>query len=93
MIIRIQTSVIAIALSLALSACNQTTAQRTEKAEPDILHISPDGLMVFNDRVLPAEDVIIYPDGFGGEKAAVKLYAPYHPPFYRDSIIVRRLEK
>ena len=41
---------------------------------------------------MPVEDVIIYPDGYGGEKAAVKLYTPYHHPFYRDSIIVERLE-
>ena len=42
---------------------------------------------------MPSDDVIIYPDGYGGEKAAVKLYTPYHPPFYRDHIIVERLDK
>lgn len=42
---------------------------------------------------MPPEDVIIYPDGFGGEKAAVKLYVPYHPPYYRDHIVVERLDK
>ena len=41
---------------------------------------------------MPTKDVIIYPDGFGGEKAAVKLYTPFHPPFYRDHIVVERLD-
>jgi len=48
--------------------------------------------MKLMDRLLPAEDVVIYPDGYGGEKAAVKVRLdPLHPSFYRDSIRVNRL--
>ncbi|MBF8269640.1 MAG: hypothetical protein HW386_1349 [Gammaproteobacteria bacterium] len=77
---------------LSLAGCNKTAELRSESKVPEILQIHADGKMVFNDRIMPLEDVIIYPDGFGGEKAAVKLYTPYHRPFYRDSIIVERLE-
>jgi hypothetical protein len=46
--------------------------------------------MEFRNRKLPGEDVIIYPDGSGGERAAVKVYDPLHPDYYRDSIRVER---
>ena len=43
-------------------------------------------------RSVPEEDVVIYPDGYGGEKAAVIVrIEPLHPNFYRDTIIVRRV--
>ena len=87
------TSYIIMAVCLTLAGCTRPDTIRTvEQQGPDILQIHADGKMVFNDRIMPVDDVIIYPDGFGGEKAAVKLYTPYHPPFYRDSIIVERLE-
>jgi len=60
--------------------------------QPEILTIFPDGSMKLMNRLIPAEDVVIYPDGYGGEKAAVKVrLEPLHPAFYRDSIVVRRL--
>ena len=59
---------------------------------PEILTIFPDGSMKLEERLIPAEDVVIYPDGYGGEKAAVKVrLEPLHPAFYRDSIVVRRI--
>ncbi len=68
--------------------------------EKEILTVYPDGSMVFNERTMNEEDVIIYPDGRGGERAAVKMRVPLYrrnrsavdqsPYFYRDTIIVER---
>ena len=78
-------------LSGFLVACSHAP-QTVESKEPEILTIFADGTMKLEDRSVPAEDVVIYPDGYGGEKAAIKVWlAPLHPPFYRDSIVVRRL--
>jgi len=60
-----------------------------EKAQ-EKLTVNTDGSMEFRNRKLPGGDVIIYPDGSGGEKAAVKVYDPLHPDYYRDSIRVER---
>ena len=38
------------------------------------------------------EDVVIYRDGRGGERAAVKLYIPRHPDVFRDTIAVERID-
>lgn len=91
MINRIKILVFTIFICLSLTACNNSAMIKSANTEPDKLQIYSDGKMIFKDRVMPSEDVIIYPDGFGGEKAAVKLYAPFHPPFYRDHIVVERL--
>lgn len=58
---------------------------------PDTLFIYEDGRMEFNSRFVNVEDVVIYPDGRGGEQAAIKVRVPIHPDFYRDSIIVVRV--
>ena len=89
---KIITSLVFLSVNLAVSGCNTTAVHRSAQKVPEFLQIQTDGKMVFKDRIMPVEDVIIYPDGYGGEKAAVKLYTPYHHPFYRDSIIVERLE-
>lgn len=58
---------------------------------PEILTVRSDGSMWFRDRPLPERDVIIYPDGRGGEKAAVRVRVePLHPDFFRDTIVVVR---
>lgn len=58
---------------------------------PEILTVRSDGSLWFRDRELPERDVIIYPDGRGGEKAAVRVRVePLHPDFFRDTIIVVR---
>lgn len=58
----------------------------------DILYIYQDGKMKFRSRYLNTEDVVIYEDGKGGEKAAIKVRVPRYPDYYRDSIIVVRVE-
>lgn len=68
-----------------------TPAVRTERATPEKLVVSSDGSMQLGDRLIPNDDVIIYEDGFGGEKAAVRVrMQPLHPDFFRDSIVVER---
>lgn len=79
---------------LLLCACAITEDIKTTSTEPDVLTIYPDGTMRLKDRTISRKDVVIYPDGYGGEKAAIKVWGvPFHPPFYRDSIVVERLEE
>jgi hypothetical protein len=76
---------------LLTSGCASTLDKgKAAKKEKEILTIYPDGSMVFNDRTMNKKDVVIYPDGRGGERAAVKLRVPLHPDFYRDTIVVER---
>ena len=76
---------------LLLAACSLLPQPPAGPPGPEILTIYPDGRMRLMGRPVPVEDVIIYPDGFGGEKAAIKVrMQPLHPDFYRDTIIVRR---
>ena len=78
-------------ISLILSGCNSNPVITKNADEPEKLYIYEDGRMEFRDRAINKEDVVIYPDGFGGERAAVKLsLEPLHPPFYRDTIVVVR---
>jgi len=64
----------------------------SEPREPEVLTIYPDGSMKLENRPIPVEDVVIYPDGYGGEKAAVKIrLEPFRSNFYRDTIIVNRI--
>ena len=78
---------------LMLSACSYFPAAEDRANVPEILTIFPDGSMRLMGRLVPEEDIIIYDDGFGGEKAAIKVrLEPLHPAFYRDSIIVKRLD-
>ena len=37
------------------------------------------------------DEVVIYNDGRGGERAAIKVRVPIHSDFYRDSIVVVRV--
>jgi len=48
--------------------------------------------MVFEGRIRNKENVVIYKDGRGGERAAIKLIIPRHPDVYRDTIVVERKE-
>ena len=59
---------------------------------PEILTIYNDGSIKYKGRFVNKNDVVIYPDGFGGERAAVKVRVPLHPDFYRDTIHVRRVD-
>lgn len=60
--------------------------------EPEVLYIYPDGRYEFQGRAMNEEDVVIYKDGRGGERAAVKLFIPRHPDVYRDTITVERID-
>ena len=88
-------------LASALMTSCATSNQPVAVAERghDILHIYPDGKMVLDGRVMNEEDVVIYDDGRGGERAAIKLLVPLsryqnrpYSEFYRDTIIVERKE-
>ena len=79
--------------SLLITSC--ATAEKPVRAgneEQEILYIYPDGTIEFKGRIMNKEDVVIYEDGRGGERAAVKLIIPRHPDVYVDTIIVEREE-
>lgn len=79
-----------LALCMSISACSMGPPIKKVEKKPDVLVVQSDGSFVLNNRNVVKSDVIIYPDGFGGEKAAVKVRNPIHPDFFRDTIIVRR---
>lgn len=87
---------ISVIFLVPLSACNlipvKTIQSSVEDNEVDKLFVYSDGSMKFNDRFVSVKNVVIYPDGFGGERAAVKMNVPLHPDFYRDSIHVVRTD-
>jgi len=77
---------------LLLSACSLPGENAAALKRPEILTIYPDGKMSLMGRPVAAEDIVIYPDGFGGERAAIKVrLEPLRPEFYRDTIIVHRI--
>ena len=80
---------------LANTACTSISTMNNNIAssEPDkTLLIYEDGRMEFNSRFVNEDDVVIYDDGRGGERAAIKVRVPIHSDFYRDSILVVRVE-
>ncbi len=84
-------SCLIVLFSLVLISCAiNEPAERTAEKEPEILYVHPDGSMVLNGRLINEDDVIIYEDGRGGERAAVKLRIPRRPDVYRDTIVVER---
>ena len=71
----------------------QTTVGTPNEKKKEVLIIYADGTMMLNGRVMNEKDVVIYPDGRGGERAAVRVSAaPLHPDFFRDTIPVDRVE-
>ena len=83
--------VLAVLVMLMLaSACSMLPGQPPDAAAGDILYVYDDGSMKLNDRYIDPDNVVIYPDGFGGERAALKMRVPLHPDYYRDTIIVER---
>src|SRR3972149_2689168 len=87
-----QSCITLIAVFMLLTACTREIMVHStdQKKTTDRLVVHADGKKVFRNRVVPEDDVIIYKDGRGGEKAAVKVHAPLHPSFFRDSIVVER---
>lgn len=79
------------ALVLAGGCAGSQPAPVAKAPMPEILTVREDGTLWFRERPLPERDVIIYPDGYGGEKAAVRIHRqPLHPDFFRDTIVVER---
>ena len=71
----------------------ETTVAKSHEKKKEILVIYADGTMMLNGRTMNKEDVVIYPDGYGGERAAVRVFvAPLHPDFFRDTIPVDRID-
>ncbi|MBL1142655.1 MAG: hypothetical protein HND53_11540 [Proteobacteria bacterium] len=83
-----------IAVIFSVSACNSVTVKKSVAKvaqSPETLYVYEDGKMKLDSRYVDSKDVVIYPDGRGGEKAAIKVHFPLHSDFYRDSIIVVRV--
>ncbi|MFT5395765.1 MAG: hypothetical protein ACI85N_000953 [Gammaproteobacteria bacterium] len=77
---------------LSSTACTSTISNVVESSELDnTLLVYEDGRMKFNSRFVNDDEVVIYNDGRGGERAAIKVRVPIHSDFYRDSIIVVRV--
>lgn len=77
-----------------MSACTTSSITNSyfePSSSDETLYVYEDGRMALNARFVNAEDVVIYADGRGGEKAAVKVHVPIHAAFYRDSIVVVRV--
>lgn len=87
----VKPTLLAFLMAIALGGCmSQAPVKKVAKA-PEYLYIYDDGTMEFRNRTMNDKDVVIYADGRGGEKAAVKIsFEPLHPAFFRDSIIVVR---
>ena len=83
---------LAVFLTGLVACTSQPVVVQSKDAEPEILTVYADGAMQFNDRFVNREDVVIYPDGYGGERAAIKVQVPRHPDYYRDTIQVRRID-
>ncbi len=81
--------ILLVVLSGIVACASQSVVRQTQK-EPEILTVLSDGTMVFRGRTVNEKDVVIYPDGFGGERAAIKVRVPLKPDFYRDTIRVQR---
>lgn len=73
------------------TACTTTIKSGDSPKFQETLFVFEDGRMKLNSRYVDSKDVVIYSDGRGGEKAAVKVRVPLHAAFYRDSIIVNRI--
>ena len=76
------------------TACNSIHSTRPDVQNIDTsetLYIYEDGRMQYKTRFVNKDDVVIYNDGRGGEKAAIKVRVPIHSDFYRDSIVVVRV--
>jgi hypothetical protein len=81
---------IAFILLMTVGCASTPGPEKAVTKERETLIVYSDGSMKFNNRGMNKKDVVIYPNGRGGEFAAVKIRVPLHPDFYRDTIIVER---
>lgn len=77
---------------VACTGMEKPVGTSEQEKEMEILYIYPDGRYEFKGRTMDKEDIVIYKDGRGGERAAVKLVIPRHPDVYRDTITVERVD-
>ena len=83
-----------IAFLFLTTACTTTPIANDVIESPEsqeTLFVYEDGRMKFNSRYIDGKDVVIYADGRGAERAAIKVRVPIHSDFYRDSILVVRV--
>ena len=84
---------LACVLTAVSCSTSGTTVAKPHEKKKEVLVIYADGTMMLNGRIMNEKDVVIYPDGYGGERAAVRVsVAPLHPDFFRDTIPVDRIE-
>lgn len=80
-------------LTIVSCSTTETTVAKPHEKKKEVLVIYADGTMMLNGRIMNEKDVVIYPDGYGGERAAVRVFvAPLHPDFFRDTIPVDRID-
>ena len=79
-----------VCLSVVASCATGQSGSEPRAVKKEVLVIYPDGTMMLNGRIMNKKDVVIYPDGRGGERAAVRVFVPIHPDFFRDTIPVQR---
>jgi len=77
-------------LLMTVGCASTSGPEKVVTKEREKLIVYADGSMEFNNRGMNKKDVVIYPNGRGGEFAAVKIRVPLHPDFYRNTIIVER---
>lgn len=75
---------------VVVSCTSSQFASKPSEKKEEIMVVYPDGTMMLNGRIMNDKDVVIYPDGYGGERAAVRVFVPLHPDFFRDTIPVER---
>ena len=79
-------------------ACGNPSTVVDKSNASEVLTIYPDGTMEYRNRIMNEDEVVIYSDGTGGERAAVRVWTPLRPRvrednvFYRDTIIVDRVD-
>ena len=83
---------LACVLTTVSCSTSETTVAKSHEKKKEVLVIYTDGTMMLNGRIMNEKDVVIYPDGYGGERAAVRVFAPLHPDYFRDTIPVDRIE-
>jgi len=90
-------TIIFLLASVLMTSCASNQPVAVADIDRNVLHIYPDGKMILDGRSISEENVVIYSDGRGGERAAVKLIVPQnryhnqpHTDFYRDTIVVER---
>ena len=86
----INTVLIWLCMTAVLAGCaGQPHAPALVQQQQKILVVYEDGSMEYRNRPIHSDDVILYDDGFGGQRAAVRIRAePLHPDFFADGIVV-----